>query len=185
MTALTPITKTARVEAPVHRWRAFAVLAVAYFMTIVDLTIVNVALPPIGRQLPRLRACDHRLVLDRDAWAAGTRRRDRAARGALDRDEHVRRGRRAQQGARHLGRHRRRGRDRRTDRRWSPHSLPRLAVHLLPQRPDRRACPPARAPPRPRESPRDRASALRRLRRDHLHRGPAAARLRSHESAAV
>jgi MFS family permease len=39
------------VEAPVHRWRAFAVLAVAYFMTIVDLTIVNVALPTIGRKL--------------------------------------------------------------------------------------------------------------------------------------
>src|SRR5260221_10098193 len=35
----------------VHRWRAFAVLAVAYFMTIVDLTIVNVALPTIGRDL--------------------------------------------------------------------------------------------------------------------------------------
>src|SRR2546423_8822415 len=51
MTALTPITKTARVEAPVHRWRAFAVLAVSYFMTIVDLTIVNVALPTIGRKL--------------------------------------------------------------------------------------------------------------------------------------
>src|SRR6266446_4560949 len=51
MTALTPITKTARAEASVHRWRAFAVLAVAYFMTIVDLTIVNVALPTIGRKL--------------------------------------------------------------------------------------------------------------------------------------
>src|SRR5256886_9563861 len=51
MTALTPITKTARAETPVHRWRAFAVLAVAYFMTIVDLTIVNVALPTIGRKL--------------------------------------------------------------------------------------------------------------------------------------
>src|ERR671922_197711 len=35
----------------VHRWRAFAVLAVAYFMTIIDLTIVNVALPTIGRNL--------------------------------------------------------------------------------------------------------------------------------------
>ena len=35
----------------VHRWRAFAVLAVCYFMTIVDLTIVNVALPTIGRDL--------------------------------------------------------------------------------------------------------------------------------------
>src|SRR2546421_6361156 len=51
MTALTPMTKTARVEAPVHRWRAFAVLAVSYFRTIVDLTIVNVALPTIGRKL--------------------------------------------------------------------------------------------------------------------------------------
>jgi EmrB/QacA subfamily drug resistance transporter len=36
---------------PVHRWRAFTVLAVSYFMTIVDLTIVNVALPTIGRKL--------------------------------------------------------------------------------------------------------------------------------------
>lgn len=36
---------------PVHRWRAFAVLAVSFFMTIVDLTIVNVALPTIGREL--------------------------------------------------------------------------------------------------------------------------------------
>src|SRR6266536_2344727 len=35
----------------VHRWRAFAVLAVSFFMTIVDLTIVNVALPTIGREL--------------------------------------------------------------------------------------------------------------------------------------
>src|SRR5712691_1011657 len=35
----------------VHRWRAFAVLAVAFFMTIVDSTIVNVALPTIGRKL--------------------------------------------------------------------------------------------------------------------------------------
>jgi hypothetical protein len=31
-----------------RRWRAFALLVVAYFMTIVDLTIVNVALPTIG-----------------------------------------------------------------------------------------------------------------------------------------
>jgi len=39
------------VEEIEHRWRAFAVLAVCYFMTIVDLTIVNVALPTIGRKL--------------------------------------------------------------------------------------------------------------------------------------
>jgi EmrB/QacA subfamily drug resistance transporter len=37
--------------AQIHRWRAFAVLVVAFFMTIVDLTIVNVALPTIGRDL--------------------------------------------------------------------------------------------------------------------------------------
>src|SRR4029453_16005400 len=37
--------------AEVYRWRAFALLAVAYFMTIVDLTIVNIALPTIGREL--------------------------------------------------------------------------------------------------------------------------------------
>ena len=35
----------------VHRWRAFAVLAVSFFMTIADLAIVNVALPTIGREL--------------------------------------------------------------------------------------------------------------------------------------
>ena len=34
-----------------NRWRAFALLAVAYFMTVVDLTIVNTALPAIGRDL--------------------------------------------------------------------------------------------------------------------------------------
>ena len=35
----------------VSRWRAFAVLAVAFFMTVADLAIVNVALPTIGRKL--------------------------------------------------------------------------------------------------------------------------------------
>ena len=34
-----------------NRWRAFSLLAISYFMTIVDLTIVNVALPTIGRSL--------------------------------------------------------------------------------------------------------------------------------------
>jgi EmrB/QacA subfamily drug resistance transporter len=38
-------------SATTHRWRAFSLLAVAFFMTIVDLTIVNVALPTIGRKL--------------------------------------------------------------------------------------------------------------------------------------
>ena len=35
----------------VHRWRAFALLAVACFMTVVDMLIVNVALPTIGGKL--------------------------------------------------------------------------------------------------------------------------------------
>jgi len=43
--------KEAAAPGEVRRWRAFAVLAVAYFMTIVDLTITNVALPTIGRSL--------------------------------------------------------------------------------------------------------------------------------------
>ena len=48
MSAVAPIPARQRV---VRRWRAFAVLAVSYFMTIVDLTIVNVALPTIGSKL--------------------------------------------------------------------------------------------------------------------------------------
>ena len=35
----------------VRRWRAFSLLVVAFFMVVVDLTIVNVALPTIGRKL--------------------------------------------------------------------------------------------------------------------------------------
>ncbi|HEX4107898.1 MAG TPA: MFS transporter [Solirubrobacteraceae bacterium] len=35
----------------INRWRAFALLAVAYFMTVIDLTIVNVSLPTVGRDL--------------------------------------------------------------------------------------------------------------------------------------
>ena len=34
-----------------HRWRAFSLLAVALFMTVVDMLIVNVALPTIGGKL--------------------------------------------------------------------------------------------------------------------------------------
>jgi EmrB/QacA subfamily drug resistance transporter len=39
-------------QAPhINRWRAFALLAVSFFMTVIDLTIVNVSLPTIGRDL--------------------------------------------------------------------------------------------------------------------------------------
>ena len=126
----------------VHRWRAFALLAVAYFVTIADLAIVNVALPTIGRKLHFAesnlqwvvtaygltfggilllggRAADllgrrrifmiglivftaaslgcalstSEWIADRDARGAGPRRGGHPARRALDRDEHVHRGR--------------------------------------------------------------------------------------------
>ena len=35
----------------IKRWRAFALLAVAFFMIVIDLTIVNTSLPTIGRDL--------------------------------------------------------------------------------------------------------------------------------------
>jgi EmrB/QacA subfamily drug resistance transporter len=38
-------------QTPSQRWKAFALLVVTYFITIVDFTIVNVALPTIGRAL--------------------------------------------------------------------------------------------------------------------------------------
>jgi MFS family permease len=38
-------------SANTNRWRAFALLAVSFFMAIIDLTIVNVSLPTIGRDL--------------------------------------------------------------------------------------------------------------------------------------
>ena len=55
MTSLDRRTGVSRGEAAtpggVRRWRAFSLLAVTYLMTAVDLTIVNVALPTIGRKL--------------------------------------------------------------------------------------------------------------------------------------
>jgi EmrB/QacA subfamily drug resistance transporter len=50
-TELSPAELASSVRPPVRRWRAFSLLVVAYFMTIVDLTIVNVALPTIGKKL--------------------------------------------------------------------------------------------------------------------------------------
>src|SRR5215813_7820049 len=41
----------APVPGEVRRWRAFWLLAASFFITVVDLTIVNVALPTIGRKL--------------------------------------------------------------------------------------------------------------------------------------
>jgi EmrB/QacA subfamily drug resistance transporter len=47
---------TAGPSGHVHPWRAFSLLAVAYFMTAVDMLIVNVALPTIGRKLDLAQA---------------------------------------------------------------------------------------------------------------------------------
>ena len=43
--------KPHRLDPNIKRWRAFVLLAVAFFMTVIDLTIVNVSLPTIGRDL--------------------------------------------------------------------------------------------------------------------------------------
>jgi EmrB/QacA subfamily drug resistance transporter len=57
LTGIRPTGQAAQVKAgrPVQmesrRWKAFALLVVTYFITIVDFTIVNVALPAIGRDL--------------------------------------------------------------------------------------------------------------------------------------
>ena len=51
MSQISAVPAVSRATKEVHRWRAFAVLAVAFFMTVADLAIVNVALPTIGRKL--------------------------------------------------------------------------------------------------------------------------------------
>jgi len=53
-----------------NRWRAFALLAAAYFMTVVDFTIVNVSLPTIGRDL-HLTATDLQWVVTAYALTLG------------------------------------------------------------------------------------------------------------------
>ncbi|NEB74687.1 MFS transporter [Streptomyces sp. SID14478] len=53
-----------------RRWRAFALLAVAYFMTAVDMLIVNVALPTIGGEL-RFAEADLQWVVTAYAVAFG------------------------------------------------------------------------------------------------------------------
>ncbi len=51
MSQISAVPAVSRGTKEVRRWRAFAVLAVAFFMTVADLAIVNVALPTIGRKL--------------------------------------------------------------------------------------------------------------------------------------
>ncbi len=91
----------------------------------------------VHRVVAGLRAGDSGLGPDPDALPAGSRRGDRAPGGAVDRDEHVRRRFRAEQGPGRVGSHRSERRGRGGDGRRSTHPLCRLAVHLLHQRPDR------------------------------------------------
>src|SRR5215211_5818234 len=102
-----------------HRWRILAVVATAFFMTILDVSIVNVALPSIGEDLEFSRenlqwvitaysiAFGGFLLLGGRAADLLGRRRVFLVGVALDRDDELRGGRGAEQGARHLGRARR------------------------------------------------------------------------------
>ena len=211
----------------INRWRAFALLAVSFFMTVIDLTIVNVSLPTIGRDLHfsqtnlqwvvtayALTFGGFLLLGGRAADLLGRRRilmlglglfsaaslaaalatgagfmvGARAVQGigaaimlpaALSIVMNMfAGGRRAQQGARDLGRTRRRWRDRRCDRRGPFDPVRRLAVHLLPQRPDRRGRAAVGTADRARKPPRHGAAQVRRCRRAHRHRRAGAARRR-------
>ena len=170
-----------------RRWFGLALLCSAFFMVILDVAIVNVALPSIqadlafsqrslqwvvsayaltfgGLLLLGGRAADllgRRRVfvagvavfalasllgglapsggaVDRRAGPAGTRRGGDDARRALDPDDDVSRGPRAQQGARRLGRRRGLGRHDRPASRRRDRGDRRLGVDLLPQRSRRR-----------------------------------------------
>ena len=156
------------------------------FVIVLDASIVNVALPSIGRALDfnqddlswvvnaytltfggflllggrladllgRRRVFIVGLILfslaslagglaQSDVWLIaararpGPRRRDHLPRRALARDDDVRRGRRAQQGARRLGRGRRVRRRRGRAARRHPHPVRRLGVGAVRQRADR------------------------------------------------
>jgi len=170
----------------INRWRAFALLAVSFFMTIIDLTIVNVSLPTIGRDLHfsetslqwvvtayALTFGGFMLLGGRAADLLGRRRilmaglalftaaslgaalstgevsmiAARAVQGlgaaimlpaALSIVMNMFEEGAERKGPRDLGRPRCRRRDRRCDRRRASDPLCGVAVHLLPQRPDRR-----------------------------------------------
>ena len=212
-----------------NRWKALAVLGIAYLMVVLDVSIVNVALPSIqtdldfspedlqwvvsgysltfggflllggragdllGRRrlfmiglagfavfslLCALATTDTMLIIARAA--AGRRLGAAGAVGLLDHPGDLPGGRRAQQGAGDPGRDRRGGRrDRRAAGR-GPHRVRRLGMGLLDQRPHRHRHADRGPAVRAREPRRGAGAQLRRLRRDHGHRQPAAAGLRPH-----
>ena len=212
------------------RWWALALLCSAYFMVILDVSIVNVALPSIqedlhfspgdlqwvlsayaltfggflllgGRTadiLGRRRVFMAGVALftlaslacglstseghaDRSPRGPGPRRGDPLAGRALDHHDHVRRGRRAEQGARDLGRDGRQRRRRRRAARRSPDEVARLGVDLLRQRPDRAPSSSRTTRSVVRESRVEPGeAALRRRRRRADHERALAPRLRAH-----
>ena len=191
-----------------NRWKSLTIVCAAFFMTVLDVSIVNVALPSIGKSLHFSeeglqwvitayaitfggflllggRAAD---LLGRRrvffvgvavftiasflcglAWSEGVLIGARAVQGlgaaiitpaALSIiTTTLRRGRRAEQGARHLGRDRRLGRRGRRARWRRAHEVPRLGVDLLRQRAGRCARSGAGAALRAREPFRPRALA--------------------------
>src|SRR5229473_3244237 len=176
----------AAIPGEVRRWRAFWLLAVAFFMMIVDLTIVNVALPTIGRKL-HFPESDLQWVVTAYALTYG---------GFL-----LLGGRAADL----LGRRRlfmaglaiftaaslacalatsdtfliiMRGIQGRPARRRLAHPVCRLAVHLLPERPDRRGRPAAGPAGGAGKQAAQHPPALRPARRRHRDRRPRAPGLR-------
>ena len=112
---------------------------------------------PLHRGVVPRRAGVERSLADRGAGAAGTRRGDHLAGGALDPDDDLRRGQGAQHRARRLGRRRRLRRRRRRPARRHPHRRALLGVDLLRQH-SRRPGGPGADPAPARREPRRRGS---------------------------
>ena len=133
---------------------------------------------PVRAGLARRRTGGHERGAAHRARRAGRGGRDHDPDRAVDRDDDLPGGRRAQQGARDLGLDRRHRRDRGVAGRRPDHRRPRLGVDLLHQRARRRRG--GRAQPgAPAREPRGgRAAALRRRRRgdDHGRAGGAGLR---------
>ena len=133
-----------------------------------------------GRLAPE-RARDLVRVPDPRPRAPGPRRRPRLARGALDRDDHLRRGLGADEGDGRLERDRGRRRCCRPAARRDPDRPLLLALDLLRQPPGRDRRLRALAPLRPGVEGREGAQGLRRRRSRHGDRRPDRARVRARE----
>ena len=127
--------------------------------------------PALRRGVAGRRARAERRHADRRAGRAGPGRRADLPRRTRDRDHHVLRGRRAQQGPRRVGRGGRSGRRRGRAARRSAHRVPRLGVGAVREHADH----PARRVPRPahpRREPRPPGRHVRHPGRGVGDRGP-------------